>query len=264
MNLMVPSLTTRSVHFAFLFGPPRVIQRTEASVLYDRVCEKLHIDDFEFQYTSARENAPSQGSQGFSIRLRRREGRGVFGVVVDNAKIDQPVRLLVEYEWPPSLPHVLEQFDPAVDAVFGALPCDAGEWQKVFAEVRLRAHARLQKRTSLEFLRSEFLHAPSTWIDDIGKPLAFIGCKFQALSTGPFDEPLSSPARELSVEVLREDPTCLYVELVTQWPQVPAVRGQAFVDPTMLRAFNEPPSRYVGAEYDFLTRSLQTLLGAPR
>lgn len=258
---MVPSITTRSVHFALLFGPPRMIQRAEASTVYDRVCERLHIDDFEFQYTSAAE-APQ--SQGFSIRLRRREGRGSFGVVVDNPNIQHPVRLLVEYEWPPSPEHVLEQFDPAAEAVFSALPCESGDWQKVFAEVRLRAHTAVHKRTALEFLRHEFLQAPSAWVEDLGQPLAFIGCRFQTLSVGPFDEALSSPARELSLEVLREDPTCLYVELMTQWPQVPAVRGQNFVDPAKLRVFNEPPSRYVEAEYDFLTNSLQRLLGAAR
>ncbi len=125
---MLPqSLSTRSVHFAFLFGPPRIVGRQEAAAVYDKVCEQLRLDDFAFKYESAKD-AEMPVSQGFRIQLERREGRGMFGVTIDNPGIQQPVRLLVQYNWPPSLEHVFERCDLATAAVFDALQ---GRWQTV-------------------------------------------------------------------------------------------------------------------------------------
>lgn len=256
VDMLAESLTTRSVLFAYLFGPPRMVGRQEASTIYDKVCEQLRIDDFTFQYESAKESDSPQ-SQGFKIQLQRKEGRGSFGVTVDNPSIQRPIRLLVQYNWPPSLEHVHERCDLACGAVFDALK---GNWQKVLAEVRLRAHCGDRDRNALSFLRQQFLRVPEPWIDSLGQPLAFITCRFHTASGGPIEEPLDSPTRELSVEVLREDPSCLYFELVTQWSQVPSpsVLRQG-VAPASLRQFTPQPSEYVKSEHEFLWERLRGL-----
>jgi len=252
--MLAQSLTTRSVHFAFLFGPPRTLGRQEASRVYESVCDRLRIDDFAFQYENAKE---SPHSQGFKIRLERKEGRGAFGVTIDNPSIQQPVRLLLEYTWPPSLEHVYDHFDVAATAVFATLE---GEWQKVLAEVRLRAQCADRNRDALKFLREEVLKVAPEWIDSLGRPLAFAGCRFQTASAGPIEEPLDSPLRELSVEVLKEDASCFYFELMTQWRQVPTAVGPAPAANTGgLRQFTLPPSEYVKSEREFLHQRVSTL-----
>ncbi|MEW6250083.1 MAG: hypothetical protein AB1716_05510 [Planctomycetota bacterium] len=254
---MLPqSLTTRSVHFAFLFGPPRIVGRQEAAAVYDKLCEQLRLDDFTFKYESAKEGELPH-SQGFRIQLERREGRGVFGVTVDNPGIQQPVRLLVQYNWPPSLEHVYERCDLAVAAVFDGLQ---GQWQKVFAEVRLRAHCGDRARNALGFIRDSMLKIPPAWLDGLGQPLHFASCRFASGTGGPADEPLDNPLRELSIEVLKEDRGALYFELVSQWPQVPnpglAPPGN---EPPPTRQFTLKPSEYIRAEHEFLWRRLQEL-----
>ena len=252
--MLAQSLRTRSAHFAFLFGPPRVIRREEASPIYDKICEHLRIDDFAFQYDGAR--APSE-SQGFKIQLKRKEGRGFFTITIDNPSNKHPIRLLLEYTWPPTLEHVYENFKLAGTAVFEAL---TGNWQKVFAEVRIRAQCGDRNKDALSFIRNHLLKIRSDWVESLGQPLVFSGCRFQTASRGPIEAPLESPVRDLSIEVLKEDPSCLYFELVSQWPQTPnAGMLPGRMDNTNLRQFIADPSEYVKHEYEFLIARLQEL-----
>ncbi len=253
---MLPqSLTTRSVHFAYLFGPPRIVGRQEAASVYDKVCEQLRLDDFTFKYESAKDAGPQ--SQGFRIQLERREGRGLFSVSVDNPSIQQPIRLLVQYNWPPSLEHVFERCDLAVAAVFEALQ---GRWQKVYAEVRLRAHCGDRNRNALGFLRDQVFRLPPGWLDALGQPLHFLACKFATGTGGPAGEPLDNPVRELSMEVLKEDRGALYFELLSQWPQVPTPGAiTAPAERPAARQFTLKPSEYIRAEHEFLWQRLQEL-----
>jgi hypothetical protein len=231
-----------------------MVGRHEASPIYDRICEQLRIEDFAFQYESAKE---SPRSQGFRIHLERREGRGVFGITIDNPSNQNPIRLLLGHTWPPSLEHVHQQFDIVSAAVFDAL---SGSWQKVKAEVRLRAHCAVRGGDALRFLGSEFLKVPSQWVDSLGQPITFTACRFQTASTEPIQEPLDSPMRDLSIEVLREDPSLLYFELISKWLQVPrAVVHQGAVSVGTLRQFTDVPSAYVESEHQFLEERLRAL-----
>jgi hypothetical protein len=254
--MLVQSLTTRSVHFAYLFGPPRTLGRQEASLIYDKACEHLRLDDFTFKYESAKDSETPK-SQGFRIQLERKEGRGTFCVTVDNPRIQQPIRLLVQYEWPPSLEHVCERCDLAAEAVFDALE---GPWQKVYAEVRLRAHCGDRGKNALAFVRERMMRVPAEWLDSLGAPLSFAACKFSTSGGASINGPPDSPARELSIEVLREDRSALYFELVSKWTQVPGAGVlPPGVDVSSLHPFTAPPSEYIRSEHEFLRERLAGL-----
>jgi hypothetical protein len=46
------SLRTRAVVFAYLFGPPRYVDRNEAAKVHAAICDALGYDDFSFKYSS--------------------------------------------------------------------------------------------------------------------------------------------------------------------------------------------------------------------
>jgi hypothetical protein len=214
------------------------------------------LDDFAFKYTTPTQEQSPQ-SKGFSIQLERKEGRGAFGVTIDNENVQKPIRLLLSYTWPPSLEHVRDQFDLVAENVFEVLE---GEWQKVHAEVRLRAQCGVREGDALRFLRQEMVKLPSDWIDSLGEPLRFMSLRFDTASARPVGSSLEAPARQLSLEPLREDPNSLYFELVCTWRQIPdAGVAPGTIDIDSLRRIDAKPSEYVSSAHDFLADCLRRL-----
>lgn len=259
---MLPnSLRIRCVYFAFLFGPPRIVEREEASGLHGKVCDALTCDDLSFRYSSS-SSSEEPDSKGFSIALERKEGRGVFAVSVDNENVNVPMRLLLEYTWPPTLEHAKEMFDMTAAAAFSALN---GDWQRVLAEVRLRAQCDTREHDGLGFLKGTVLGQCSDWIAGLGTPLSFCGVKVQVAATPPQgDDQLHGAKRELAVEVLREEPGGVYFELMSQWPWVasmPRAPGSP-VDPPRVRQIDRKPSEYVEDAYVYLGARVASLAAA--
>ena len=60
------TLDLRSVSFAYLVGPPRLITRKEASKIHTRVCDALKLDEIVFGYKSGVKGS----STGFNITLQ--------------------------------------------------------------------------------------------------------------------------------------------------------------------------------------------------
>jgi hypothetical protein len=266
------ALRTREVIFALLFGPPRFLQREEAYQVHAAVCDALSLDDLGFQYsTPERLTAPAQGaepppgtagrgsSRAFAMTFNRKEGRGGLNIGLDTASGPEAVRLLMTYTWSASLDVTERQFDAATDAVFGAL---AGPWTRVLAEVRIRAECPTPQRNGLRFMQETLLGVSPSWVDSLGDPLSFAGVRL-AVAAGHFGgDPLANPRRELQVEVLREDPSRLYLEQVSTWPQMPDPLPQAApiqLDPASIRPVAEPPSRYIREAHDYLAEHLRTL-----
>lgn len=93
LRAMIPnSLRTRGVLFAFLFGPPRFIEREEAARVHGKVCDHLKHDDFVFRY-SASGTPDKPQSRGFSISFQRKEGQGSFTTAIDLNNVNSPVRV---------------------------------------------------------------------------------------------------------------------------------------------------------------------------
>lgn len=250
------SVRTRGVSFAFLFGPPRYIGREEAARVHGLLCDKLRQDDFTFRYGGT-DPSGRKTSRTFSIQLERNEGRGGISISVEHSGGQVPIRLLMTYNWPPSEQHVKEQFDDASEAVFSALE---GDWQKVVAEARLRAECSVGTISALEFIRARCLRLSDDWFQAVGKPQTFVGLQFETGATPVTEDPLEGPTHELKIETLREDARSLYIELMSQWTQVPRTSDPgAGIDVSRLRPFNLAPSQYIDYSHEHL-RSVVTLL----
>ncbi len=246
------SLQFRAVHFAYLFGPPRLVSRTEASEVYGKVCEAVGNDDFTFSYGKSEQQATPPEARGFGIRLLRPEGRGGLEIKVENPSLAVPIRLFMGYTWPPSLASAREAFDLAAGAIFSSLQ---GKWTKLIAETRIRAECAVSGPDALGFLTGEMLGRAAGWIDSLGKPLSFCSLKFE-VEPQPTTDSLATPKRDLTLEVLREDRTKLYLELMSQWPQI-AMSGA--VDLNKLRPIDRNPSDYIEDTRVYLARRLEEL-----
>ncbi|MBI5709646.1 MAG: hypothetical protein HZC42_04965 [Candidatus Eisenbacteria bacterium] len=218
--------------------------------MYGKVCEALGNDDFTFTYGKSEEQEKPPEARGFGLRLLRPEGRGGLEIKVENPSLAVPIRLFIGYTWPPSLASAKEGFDLAAGAVFNSLQ---GNWTKFIAEARIRAECAVSGPDALGFLTGEMLGKAAGWIDSLGKPLSFCSVKFE-VEPLPTTEALATPKRDLMIEVLREDRTKLYLELVSQWPQV-AMSGA--VDLNKLRPIDRHPSDYIEETRSYLARRLE-------
>lgn len=251
-RVLVNTLRTRGVNFAFLFGPPRFIGREEATRLHGRVCDALSIDDFTFRYSSSDSNIKGT-SRGFSILLERQEGRGRFCVRVEHPGAGNPIRVLMEYHWPPSDVHVAERFDMVSKAVFESLD---GTWQRVMAEARLRKQCDVGQENALSYMSQDLLQLSATQQNALGSPFTFATIGLHTSPAGPTDDPLANPAQQLTIEVLREEPRSLYLELMSQWTQVPV--GGDSIELSTIRPIDRLPSEYVEAAQNALTAWVST------
>jgi len=252
------SLTTREVIFAYLFGPPRLISRQEAMRFHDALCKALRVDDLLFKYQPV--ELPKPQGRGFACLFERKEGMGGFSVTLEYSGIPaQPLRLLMSYTHPASMPHASEWFDEAAAAFFGGT-VDPPTWQRVVAEVRLRAQCSTKSRDGLAFLRHHVLKLPEPWVRSLGQPLFFASAKIELAPSNAGDDPLALPRRELLIEVLREDPTSIYMELMSNWSAFPDPAGPVHaLNIAQLRSILDKPSAYVDEASNYLARSVSEL-----
>lgn len=240
------TLRTRGLMFAYLFGPPRAIDRATASQVHNRVCDELKLDDFSFRYTTGEPGLKEQ-SRSWAILMERPENRGRFRIAVDHAGGTKPLRVLMEYQWPIS-PDIdaNERFDMAAKAVFEALP---GEWRKVVAEVRLRTQCDAAGGNAAAYMTGRLLNLQGRRSEAM-TPISFASTTLHSVPTELTTDPLTNPIREVMIEVLREDPRSLYMEYMARWTQAPP--NARSVDPALLRPIDQDPSNYVEAAQDGL------------
>jgi len=261
--MLANSFRLRGIRFAFLFGPPRFVKRDEASKIHSAVCDKTHLDDFSFKYSTI-EPEERLASKGFSIVFERKEGRGTVSARIDNKNIQEPVRILLEHTWPPTSEHVMEYFDSISQSVYDSLE---GNWTKILAEVRLRAQCNTHSNDGLAFLREKVLGLPAECISALGEPLTFCSVKLEVGATQPTSEDqIKGAKRELLIEPLREDQTCVYLELVSQWPQLAPVQtnqsGPIVIE--NIRRIDSNPSTYIEEALSFFNEQVERLAGISR
>lgn len=256
--MLAESLRTRGVYFAFLFGPPRAIERSEASRIHNRICDEFKLDDFAFKYTRAQQGI-KDASRGFGIVVERAEGSGKFRIVLDHAGGTHPIRLLLEYQWPVSAEiDAKERFDMASKAVFDALE---GDCRRVLAEARIRAQCGAAGGGAREFITDHLLRLSGDRSSVLGSPLTFASVSLHAAPPDPTNDPLADPMRELTIEVLRDEPKSLYLEFAARWGQAPA--GARHIDAAMLRPIDETPSAYLDAAHENLRNAITSLGQGP-
>lgn len=235
--------------------------------VHGAICDALGVDDITFQYATvplaevaeATAGAPER-SRGFSIQMERKLGRGGFKIALDNPNIDNPVRLLLEYTWPPSREHAYQDLDTAAEAVFEAL---GPNWQRVLAEARVRGHLEAQGGSAITFMTEHALRLDPARLSELEAPVSFLWIGLETPAGDPTSEdPLRQPKREARLDVLREDPRSLYVELMSQWPQLaPASNGSLTLDARRIRSFDNPPSAYLQNCMAYLSEQFFPLFG---
>ncbi len=161
------------------------------------------------------------------------------------------------YDFPPTPQHVNELFDPTAESVFEQM---GGDRAFLSAEARVRAQCGTRGDDALGFIKRDLLRLPDQWVEGLGKPLTMASIRFEIDAGPPMDDPLSNPRRELQIEVLKEDPRCLYLELVSQWPIVSLSAGGAGVTASA-RQLNAPPSEFVDEAQAFLEGRVDGLEG---
>jgi hypothetical protein len=167
------------------------------------------------------------------------------------------MRLLISYDWPPALESVTDLFDLASAALFESLK---GDWQRVVAEVRLRAQCEDRDKNGLQFFRTRVLGVSPDKLAQLGAPLVFGSVRLEVGSTVSAEDSLHGPKRDVLIEVLREDPRSLYLEVVSQWSQLPVspLPGAA-IDLTRIRPIDKEPRDYVRETYEFLRQNVMAV-----
>jgi len=187
----------------------------------------------------------------------------MFVATIDSQAAAAPVRLLIEHTYPQSFDSACQDLDLVTDACFDAL---GGQFQRVLAEVRLRGQTEASDANAVSFMTERVLRMARS-VGNLEAPPDFASVTLETPARDPAEgDALRGPRREMRVEVLRNDPRSLYIELVSQWPQiaaVPAADGSVEIDPARVRSFEEKPSEYVRNAREFLDeRFFPMLLGS--
>ena len=250
--MLETSYRTRGVNFACLMGPPARLTREDGIGIHNALCTSLGFEDLSFQYQ------PGAGEESFAIAMERKEGRAAFKVTIDKGEASAPVRLLIEHIWPPSREHVLEDLDTAAEAVFAQL---GDSWTRVLAETRHRGQANVP-HSAIPFLSNKILHLSEAECDRLS-PLTFVALQYETGEVAAQgDDALATPKRHVSIEVLREDPRCVYLEVMSQWTQAPVVPGGAItIDPQAIRTFESMPSAYIRNSDRYIRETVLPIFG---
>jgi len=93
------------------------------------------------------------------------------------------------------------------------------------------------------------------WVESLGKPLTMAAAKFEIGATATTD-PLEGPKREFSIEVLREEPNSLYLEMMSQWTQFPSMEA---LQMNKVRPIDRTASEYLNEAMGFLKNRISSL-----
>ena len=257
--MLTNSYRTRGANFAFLAGPPRNLTRHTGMDIHSAVCEALGADDLSFKYTPGAQDPEAE--KPFAIQLGRDQGPEKLAVEINGSVQNTPLRILFGYEWPRSSHSAFQDFDLVCEAVFGVL----GEgWQRVLAEARIRGQLHSKGDSAVSYLGRSVL--PVVGGNENTGDISFLAFKYETVASDfPAEDLLANPKREVSVEVLRSDPRCIYVEAMSQWPQIPSSPGTAVqIDLEKVRSFESPPSEYLADTLNYMESVVLPLLADNR
>ena len=116
--------------------------------------------------------------------------------------------------------------------------------------------------SAIPFLSSKILHLSEAECDQLS-PLTFVALQYETGEVAAQgDDALATPKRHVSIEVLREDPRCVYLEVMSQWTQAPVVPGGAItIDPNAIRTFESMPSDYIRNSDRYIRETVLPIFG---
>ena len=147
--------------------------------------------------------------------MGRKEGSGGIEILIEGPKPRVPRRLLINSAWQLGSAKVPEE---NMDMIADAFWSEFGANQILLAEVRIRAQCSSGKPHAGSWFRDSMFR--ETDLDSLGGKLAYAGARLE-IQPHPSAEFWDSPKREISLEVLREDPRDIYMDIMSQWQRLP-------------------------------------------
>ena len=195
----------RSLVFASLYGPPVPISRAQAATFNERIAAQL------FPHATFKYNPPKEPRKlDFKVEIQEKDGKRGNLVVVDI--LHGALRCLVQQDYPESFTVAAEKAD-CVHKVFAPLACNT---LAQVMEARVRVQVGTGTRSAQEFMAENVLGQRKGLVDDLGN-VAFWGVKYEIAPAGVPSGPLEAPAREVTIEPLREERTSVYIEVMSKW-----------------------------------------------
>lgn len=249
--MIADRLQYRAAIYAAVYTPPLRLTRDQAVGLYKAIADS-GFASLALKYT------PEENEKPFKIFMEEMgEGRRIDKVTVDI--VQGRLRLLIDQEWPDSFGVACKKADQIVE-VFGEI---VSECEVQISEARVRAQVPIGISSSKDYMISTLMPTASTRLQNLGQ-IEFLGLRLQ---TAPelvgLSSHLCAPAREVTIEPLRQEPGFLYLEVMSNWGRqalrpVQGKPGQAELVPGPLALLSGPlkPSEYLGEVKEYMEDNL--------
>ena len=250
--MIAHTMKYRALIYAAIYAPSEPIPRAEATKYYNALAEGV-FPRLGFQY------APEGEDTKFRIEMVEKQGREQNIIVVD-APPEQNggLRLVLDQSWRESSTVACER----ADHTFQLAQSLVRNREQLLAEVRIRAQAVADTTGSIASMKSVLGGDRQKKLDNLGK-VCHLGVSVECEPELPATHSLGSPKRTVSLETLREDKSCIYLEVMSQWGR----RALRTVDATTkelvegpLAINTEDPSAYLKETMEFMQSSVCSLV----
>lgn len=233
---LAETIRYRAAIYAAVYSPPEAIPRAQAAEVYARLAAAV-FPELSLEYV------PAAGEKPFKLLMREKQGRRADTVIVDMPS-QQGLRLLLDQTWPESFVVAKEKADMTFQL------CDpfVSERQVDLVEARIRAQVSTGEKSAMDYLVRKLVGQKSK-LASLGT-VEHLGLHCEIALDLPATTPLSAPKREVKIERLREEPSSLYIEVMSNWGRValPPNQGKAKeprLMPGPLSNGQEKPSAYL-------------------
>ena len=207
--MLAEHIRYRAALYAAIYAPPVKLTRDQATTLYKRLANEI-FPNLQLQYV------PETETQPFRISMKEADGPRVDTVIVD-VQPTSALRLLVRQDWPDAFAIACKKADTVREVFDDTVQQAPIEAQIELTEARIRADVPVGGDSAQKYLMARMMgereHAP------IGSgQLAHWGIHFEVRPSEPAsEESVAGPCRDVTVEPLRDDPTKLYLEVMSNW-----------------------------------------------
>ncbi|MHC5053223.1 MAG: hypothetical protein ACYTKD_00730 [Planctomycetota bacterium] len=235
---MADRIIYRGLVFAAVNAPPVPVPRKTAVQFYSRLTERL-CPAASFQYVPPGEGE-REGQLSFKVTVKEAEGRRFCNVTIDT--LQGGLRLLVDQGFPPTFTDGVER----VNEIASAYRDVVSQSEPQLMEARIRAQVATNTASARDFIAGHLLKERATWLARLGS-VSHFGLHYDIEPSGDAQGPLEAPARKVVAEPLKEDPTSIYLEVMSNWGRVrtrPAGDKIEVVPTGPLSHGVETPSKY--------------------
>lgn len=251
---MIPdSFSLRRIAIAYLHQGQPELRRDDNLAFYDRVTSAgVDVPQFSQDRTSVKLVRLAPGKQTNAFQIEVGEHSGNF-------------RFLVAEEWPARpLDVIAQDSDLAWESFRETWPSKRLGRRPVLVELSIRTSLAVEGGDATAYLMDRCLRLSHVALGKLQRPIHGLGLRLMIpvqLASGQI--PIPNAGADLKIETLLDDPSRLYVELVTKWPSgnIPAeIRDQVDEVPQTLDPETRKPSFYFSEGNKFLEQNIAQFL----